>query len=157
MIASDVVRYNSVAVERYLTVGDIENARSSACKVVKNIFEAPALGLDLDGTIDEASEFFSFLSKTWPGLVYIVTFRSDAAKAVADALSYGIVFDELITVRSLNDKSRVIREKGIKIYYDDQDECLQDIAEDVTVFKIRNGGNFVGRKWLYSDDTGRRI
>jgi hypothetical protein len=33
---------------------------------------------------------------------------------------------------------------------DDQDECIQDIGEQTTVFKIRNGGNFDfdEKKWL---------
>lgn len=36
------------------------------------------------------------------------------------------------------------------LYFDDQDECVQDVGEKTTVFKIRNGGNFDfgERKWL---------
>jgi hypothetical protein len=32
---------------------------------------------------------------------------------------------------------------------DDQDECIQDVGEQTTVFKVRNGGNFDfdERKW----------
>jgi hypothetical protein len=38
----------------------------------------------------------------------------------------------------------------IDIYFDDQDECIQDVDERTVVFKIRNGGNFEfdQRKWL---------
>jgi hypothetical protein len=37
------------------------------------------------------------------------------------------------------------------------DECLINMPEDVTVFKIRNGGNFDNGKWLYSNITGRQL
>ena len=39
----------------------------------------------------------------------------------------------------------------------DQDECLMDIPPAVTVFKIRNDGNFEESKWLYSSRTGTNI
>jgi hypothetical protein len=36
------------------------------------------------------------------------------------------------------------------IYFDDQDECVVDVGEATTVFKIRNGSNFDfdERKWI---------
>ncbi len=43
------------------------------------------------------------------------------------------------------------------MYIDDQDECLMDIPPEVTVFKIRNDGNFEESKWLYSSRTGSNI
>jgi hypothetical protein len=55
------------------------------------------------------------------------------------------------------DKSSIIKEYGIKYYIDDMDECLINMPEDVTVFKIRNGGNFDNGKWLYSNITGRQL
>ena len=39
----------------------------------------------------------------------------------------------------------------------DQDECLMDIPPEVTVFKIRNDGNFEESQWLYSSRTGSHI
>ena len=39
----------------------------------------------------------------------------------------------------------------------DLDECLMDIPPEVTVFKIRNDGNFEESKWLYSSRTGSNI
>lgn len=42
----------------------------------------PSIALDLDGTIDEAPVFFQFLSKCWPGTVYVITYRSDQAKRI---------------------------------------------------------------------------
>ena len=67
-----------------------------------------------------------------------------------------IHYDKVILVNSL-DKSDTIRKYKIKFYIDDQDECLMNIPNDVTVFKIRNGGNFNNKKWLYSTDTGELI
>lgn len=61
-----------------------------------------------------------------------------------------MIFDELHFARSLDDKARLCRELEIDVYFDDQDECIQDVGERTTVFKIRNGGNFDfdERKWL---------
>ena len=65
-------------------------------------------------------------------------------------MELGIQFDELHFARSLDDKARLCRELRIDVYFDDQDECIQDVGEAITVFKIRNGGNFDFRakKWL---------
>lgn len=118
----------------------------------------PALGMDLDGTIDEAPSFFRFLAASWPGRVYVITYRDDKGKAEAAAASFGVKA-EVILVNSLSEKAVRIRELGIKVFFDDMDEVLLHIPEDVTVFKIRNGGNFCfdTQKWLYSKSTGRQI
>lgn len=117
------------------------------------------IGIDLDGTIDEAPRFFEWLSKTWPGRVLILTYRSDRAKAIRDLDRFAIHYDELVLVASFSEKAVVIEREGIEIYFDDQDEMTKDIHERTTVFKIRNGGNFdfKNRKWLYSEDTGRQV
>jgi hypothetical protein len=121
--------------------------------------QAPAIALDLDGTIDEAPEFFRLLSESWPGKVYVITYRSDQAKAERDVAKFGIRCDEVILVSRFDEKADVIAERGISVYFDDQDEMLMHIPEGVTVLKIRNGGNydFEARKWLFSDVTGRMI
>ena len=120
---------------------------------------APSLGIDLDGTIDESPAFFAALTHSWPGRVTVVTFRDDRAKAAADLAGHGVRYDELVLVERFDAKPQVIAEKGIDVYFDDQDEMLQGVAEAVTVFKIRNGGNFdhAGRQWLYSKRTGREL
>lgn len=119
----------------------------------------PSLGLDLDGTIDEAPLFFRWLAANWPGKVYIITYRADRAKAEADVAKHKIEYDELILVRSFSEKAEVIEREGIVYYFDDQDEMTANIPEERTVFKIRNGGNFCyeSKKWLYSDQTGRQV
>ncbi len=119
----------------------------------------PTLALDLDGTITDAPIFFNILSNYWPGTVVVITFRKDRAKAEADLREHNIRFDELILVTSLEEKAKVIQERGFGIMFDDQDECLQGISPDRAVFKIRNGGNFDygTQQWLYSERTGRRM
>src|SRR5690606_16878597 len=104
--------------------------------------QLPPIGIDLDGTIDESLPFFQWLSHNWPGKVFILTYRTDWAKAVGDLVKLGIRYDTLVLVSSFPEKAIVIAREGIQVYFDDQDEMTADIAEGVTVFKIRNGGNF---------------
>ncbi len=120
---------------------------------------APAIGIDLDGCIDEAPEWFRILTHVWPGRVYVITFRRDAQQAERDVAQHGIRSDEIILVNRFAAKAEVIKEKEISVYFDDQDEMLLHIPADVTVLKIRNGGNydFAARKWLFSETTGRMI
>lgn len=117
----------------------------------------PALGLDLDGTIDENPLFFGILSRTWPGKVYVITYRSDHAKATKDLSDFGIHYDAIILVSSFAQKAVKIRELQIGVYFDDMDEVITHIPEGVTVVKVRNGGNYDAGKWLYSPATGREI
>lgn len=154
----ELVLKNSRLVNRFITVGKNGDAVDASCKVIKNIFDdAPTLGLDLDGTIDESPEFFKILSKVWPGLVIIITCRNDIEKARADVARFDVYYDELVMVRRLEDKAAVIKEYNVQVYVDDQDECLSNIPDNVTVLKIRNPGNFDAAKWLYSNDTGENI
>ncbi|WP_435018563.1 hypothetical protein TA3x_000540 [Tundrisphaera sp. TA3] len=119
--------------------------------------EAPTLGLDLDGCIDEAPDFFSTLSKVWPGKVIVVTFRDDEPKAEADLARFGIRYDNLVLVERLEAKAGVIVENGISVYVDDQPEALKNIPPTVAVLLMRNGGNFdpQDRLWTLSGRTGK--
>ena len=134
-----------------------------ATEMLRGIFHQPspppAIGLDLDGCIDEAPDFFRLLSHVWLGEVYVITYRTDQAKAEAAVASLGIQADEVILVSSFAEKAEIIAVKGISVYVDDQDEILQHIPEGVTVLKIRNGGNYdyESRKWLYSEQTGKMV
>lgn len=118
-----------------------------------------AIGFDLDGTIDESPGFFKILAGLWPGRVYIITYCRDRQKAVDRLAEFGIKYYELVLVDEFEDKAKVIAEHDIKVYFDDQDEMLKEIAPEVIVFKVRNGGNFdFDRKlWLFSEQTGRML
>ena len=120
---------------------------------------APALGLDLDGTIDENPAFFAHLAALWPAPVTVITYRRDRAKAVADLARLGVRYDELVLVERMDAKAAVIAERGIGVYVDDQDEMTANVPEGVTVLKLRNGGNFDydGRRYYYSDKTGENL
>jgi hypothetical protein len=84
--------------------------------------------------------------------VAVLTYRDPGSRPRTEAqlAGWAIRYDELYFARSLSDKGRLCRELRLDIYFDDQDECIQDISERTTVFKIRNGGNFDydERKWL---------
>jgi hypothetical protein len=103
---------------------------------------APAIALDLDGTIDEAPAFFRVLSECWPGKLYVITYRNDRMKAEQDVAKYGIRCDEVVVASSFQQKAAEIASRNISVYVDDQDEILLHIPENVTVLKIRNGGNY---------------
>lgn len=142
------------SVKSFTAAGRFDLAEDAAGKVIKYVYEkAPTLGLDLDGTIDEAPEFFRILSSTWPGKVIIVTYRKDRTKAEADLKKRNIYYDQLVLADSL-DKSAIIKSLGINVYVDDQDECIQNIDPSVAVMKFRNNGNFSNGRWYYSDRTG---
>ena len=119
----------------------------------------PTLGLDLDGCIDEAPDFFMTLSKVWPGRVVIVTYRGDRAKAEADLAKYNIRYTDLVLVNRFHAKAEVIVEMGISIFVDDQPEMIKNIPEVVSVMLFRNAGNFSYEEklWILSDRTGKLI
>ena len=130
-------------------------------QAVLNLAEmpAPSLGIDLDGCVDEAPIFFQILTNRWPGKVFVITFRDDHEKAARFLADYRIRWDEIILVHSFNEKAKVIAEKGILVYFDDQPEMLKDIQSTVSVMLVRNGGNydFESKKWLFSKHTGRLV
>jgi hypothetical protein len=126
---------------------------------MKDDSDAVTLGLDLDGLLDEANEFFKLFATIWPGKVIVISYRDDYAKAEADLERLGMTYDELVLVDSFDAKADVIAEKNVKVYFDDQPEMLKNIPEGVHVFLYRNGGNydFNRRLWLFSDHTARLI
>lgn len=119
----------------------------------------PALGIDLDGTIDEAPAFFSFLARAWDGPVYVITYRDDHQGVLNDLERFGVEVDGVILVKSFLQKSQYIKKLNVVVYFDDMDEVLMHVPPNVAVFKIRNGGNFSFKDscWLYSKQTGKQI
>lgn len=121
--------------------------------------DSPILGLDLDGCITEAPEFFSAWSHSWPGKVFVITFRRDKQKAISDLAERNIRYDEVILVDRFDGKAAVIAEKKVTLYVDDQPEMLKNVPNGVHVMLFRNPGNFdfVCSKWIMSNDTCRLI
>jgi hypothetical protein len=99
------------------------------------------------------------LTSCWPGEVFVVSYRSDRAKAEADLAKHRIGYDQLILVSSLTAKAEVIRQNGILVFFDDQPEVLKDISPNTHVMLVRNGGNFdfQDRRWMFSDETGKLV
>lgn len=71
--------------------------------------------------------------------------------------AHGIRWDELILVNSFDKKAKIIVERGVDFYFDDQPEMLKEIPQGVAVMLVRNEGNydFNAKKWLFSKNTGR--
>jgi len=117
------------------------------------------LGIDLDGTISDAPEFFRKLSSIWPGEVHVITFRRDRDKAIADLASFGIRYHEVHLVSTFAEKAVVIKRLEIGVYFDDQPEMIQDICPLTTVFLQRNEGNFdfEDRRFMLSERTGKLV
>lgn len=119
----------------------------------------PALGLSLDGVINQAPGFFKFLASRWAGQVFVISSRHDRSGAEKMLAEYEIDYDELLLVDSFDAKTKAILEKGILVYFDDQPEMLKNIPSAVNVMLVRNAGNFdfEGKKWLFSERTGRIV
>lgn len=118
--------------------------------------EAPHIGLDLDGLLDEANAFFVTLTRIWPGQVSIITFRDDRDKAIQDLERLQITYHHLHLVDSFDQKAEVITTNDIDVYVDDQPEMLWNVPQNVKVFLFRNEGNFdfETKKWMLSNKTG---
>lgn len=144
-------------IGRLFSVG--RDVKPEVRELLQFIFEgAPHLGLDVDGTLDVDPGFFSVLTHVWPGKVTIITLRGDSTSTREYIGGLGVRFDDLVSVRFLEDKVGVIVDRGVDVFVDDQDEALVGVPEGVTVLKIRDvGGNFEGGRWLFSDRTGRRL
>jgi|SRR5581483_4168934 len=134
-------------------------ARDSLVTALTHPEKPISIGLDLDGVIDEAAPFFAVLTASWPGDVFVITYRDDRDKVVADLGRFGIKYTDVILVNSFEEKAKVIERLAIDVYIDDQPEVLMHLPQGVTVLMMRNGGNYddAEKKWLFSATTGRLI
>src|SRR5581483_4372737 len=117
------------------------------------------VALDIDGTISEHPEFFAVLSAALRKAghrVLVLTYRDPARGEAtrAQLTAWGIEFDELVIAPSLEAKGQLCGTLGVDLFFDDQDECIAAVPENVLVCKVRNGGNFdfASQRWL---STGR--
>jgi uncharacterized HAD superfamily protein len=117
------------------------------------------IAIDLDNTITankESIEFFSVLSQflITSHKIYIITNREpNTEQEIAEELDYhNIDYSEIIITA---DKAQYIRENNIEILFEDTDEYFLELGEEVTVFKIREQGNFdfKAKKWVGSEKT----
>lgn len=119
----------------------------------------PTLGLDIDGVITDAPEFFSAWSHSWPGRVVVITFRQDRETAIRDLNEMKIRYDQLHLVGRFEQKAEVIQNEQVDLFVDDQPEILKHIGQETCVLLFRNEGNydFDERRWMFSSETGRMV
>ena len=86
----------------------------------KKQMPSPSIGIDIDGCIDEFPIFFQTFSASWPGKVYIITMRSEPESVKKFLEEKMIRYDELILAESFKDKGKIIRDKGIMVFFEDR-------------------------------------
>jgi uncharacterized HAD superfamily protein len=113
-------------------------------KELKGVFNIPrpAIGIDVDGTIDQAPEFFSVLSNNWPGDVHIITMRDNMTRLKNDLMTWGIKYHHIHLVQRFADKGEIIDKHSLVMFFDDMPEVLQYVNPTCNVCLVRNDGNF---------------
>lgn len=121
------------------------------------------IGIDIDHTIttDKNSvEFFRILTHLLipENDIYIITNRneSDREDTEQELSILGIRYNKLIIT---DKKAEYIKAHGITIFFENTDEYFLEIGPEVTVFKIREPGNFSfpEKKWIGSKKTTKMI
>lgn len=117
--------------------------------------ETYKIGIDLDGTISEYSEFFKLFTKAMAEAghkIYVITHRLPGTEnEVAEELkSYGITYH---VIKITYEKPGFIMKEGISVLFDDREEFFVDLPEEVAVFKVRQKYNFdfVHKRWRNSN------
>jgi uncharacterized HAD superfamily protein len=122
------------------------------------------IAIDLDGTINaskQSIEFFSVLTHLLIAehRIYILTDRQpNTEQEIAEELDYlGIEYNQIIITHK---KAEYIKEQGISIFFENQDETFLELGEEVLVLKVRENMNFdFGKngRWVGSRKTVRMI
>ena len=123
------------------------------------------IGIDLDNTITASPEsicFFSFITNIIKNKaqIHIITNRDDSENSIKETIEelkeHHIHYDKLEITAN---KAEYIIKEGIHVYFDDTDEYFLQLPSSVTVFKIREPGNFdfEKHKWIYGNKTGINI
>ncbi len=117
------------------------------------------IGIDLDNTITASRESIKFFSTLTNLLIaehriYIITNRQpNTEQDVADELEYlGIEYNQIVITAN---KAEYVLKEGITILFEDTDEYFLSLPKNITVFKIREEGNFnfETHKWIASKKT----
>lgn len=121
------------------------------------------IAIDLDGTITASKgsiEFFSVLSHLLIAehrIVILSDREPNSEQEIAEELDYlGIDYSEIVITSK---KAEFIRQHGITIFFENQDEFFLELGEEVTVFKIREDGNFdfSEKKWIGNKHTTKML
>ncbi len=111
------------------------------------------IAVDLDGTISEYPDFFSFFTRAMAKAgcrIYVITDRIPGTQTqVAEELkSYNITYHVL---KITSDKAAFILDEGISVLFDDMDRYFRALPPDVAVFKIRQKYNFNFDRMIWTD------
>ena len=121
------------------------------------------IAIDLDNTItaDKNSiEFFSVMTHLLIAehRIYILTNTTpNTEQDIAEELDYlEIEYNEIVITAN---KADYITDHNITILFEDTDEYFLELGEEVTVFKIREFGNFdfAEKKWIGSNKTVKMV
>jgi uncharacterized HAD superfamily protein len=121
------------------------------------------VGIDLDNciTADINSEnFFRVICHLLhpEHEIHIITNRDESSReaTIQELKELGIQYSTLALVSK---KAEYILTHKVNIYFDDTDEYFLELPEEVTVFKIREDGNydFSAKKWIGSRKTTKLI
>ena len=121
------------------------------------------IAIDLDNTITaskQSIEFFSVLTHLLIAehrIVILTDREPNSEQEIAEELDYlGIEYNQIIITHK---KAEYIKEHGINIFFENQDEQFLELGKEVVVFKIRESGNFdfSEKKWIGGKRTTRMI
>lgn len=123
------------------------------------------IALDLDNTINaskQSIEFFSIMTNLLIAehRIYVITNREQGTEQeIAEELDYlGIEYSEIVIT---GNKAEFIREQGITIFFENEDNYFLEIGPEVVVFKIREAGNFdfseKKQRWIGNSKTTKMI
>ena len=90
--------------------------------------------------------------------IHIVTHRppEQRSETIDELARIGIYYDFL---ELTHDKLAYVLENEITIVFEDTDHYFKYMPKHITVFKIREDGNFdfKSRRWIYSDKDGVNV
>ncbi len=123
------------------------------------------IGLDLDNTITSnptSVEFFRILTKALIGdnNICIITDRDPAKREETEEelAVLGIRFNKLVITEN---KAQYILKNGIDVFFEDTDEYILELPENIVVYKAREAGNFdfspKKQRWIGNSKTTRMI
>ena len=122
------------------------------------------IAFDLDDTITaskQSIEFFSVLTNlliTDHHITILTSREPGTEQEIAEELRMlGIEYSEIVIT---DKKTEYIRQQGITIFFENEDENFLSLPENILVFKVREDGNFdFGEKgrWIGSKKTVRMI
>jgi len=121
------------------------------------------IAIDLDNTITASREsirFFAVLTNLLiaeHNIVIITNREPNTEQDIAEELDcLGIEYSQIVIT---DRKADFIRQNNVSIFFEDSDEYFLELPETVTVFKIRESGNFdfAEKKWIANKTTTKMI